>query len=220
MHEVYGFAGYGVQIEGLSKNMVKFMEKYKVSSTPEIYLEISEKDAIDKGQMNITLEKLARGLLQKDVILIHGSAIAYQGRCYVFCAPSGTGKSTHTALWRDLLGEEAYMVNDDKPFIRIENEGAKVCGSPFNGKHRLSSNVMVPLKSICFLSQAPENSITEMKYQDILPDLIECTYRPDTSEEVIHVINLLEEIGKNTKFYSMRCTPRPEAAKMAIEMMM
>ena len=56
-----------------------------------------------------------------NTILYHSSAIAVDGEAFLFTALSGTGKSTHTRLWRELLGERAVMVNDDKPMLRVQN---------------------------------------------------------------------------------------------------
>ena len=70
------------------------------------------------------LETLAvyRKIVEKmpayDTILFHGSCVAVDGVGYLFTAKSGTGKSTHTRLWREVLGIRAVMVNDDKD-IRV-----------------------------------------------------------------------------------------------------
>ncbi|MBR6049932.1 MAG: hypothetical protein IKP68_01865, partial [Clostridia bacterium] len=104
------------------------------------------------------LEKLSDFLLCKDTLLFHGSAVSVDGRCYIFTAPSGTGKSTHSRLWRELLGERVVMVNDDKPFIRI-GEPCTVFGSPWDGKERLSSNTSFPLSALCIIERSNTNSI-------------------------------------------------------------
>ena len=88
-----------------------------------------------------------------DTILFHGSAVAVDGIGYLFTAKSGTGKSTHTRLWRELFGERAVMLNDDKPLIKVSENGIIVYGTPWDGKHRLSTNTFVPLKGICFMSK-------------------------------------------------------------------
>ena len=62
--------------------------------------------------------KVALGLLPLGVLLMHGSVIAVDGEAYMFTALSGTGKSTHVRLWRQLFGARAVMVNDDKPLVR------------------------------------------------------------------------------------------------------
>ena len=84
--------------------------------------------------------KIADALVDDGVILYHGSVIAVDGQGYLFTAKSGTGKSTHTALWRELFGERAVMVNDDKPLLRVKDDQVTVYGTPWNG-NRLSDPV-------------------------------------------------------------------------------
>ena len=45
--------------------------------------------------------KIAEEMISYDTILFHGSVIAVDGVGYLFTAKSGTGKSTHTRLWRE-----------------------------------------------------------------------------------------------------------------------
>ena len=83
--------------------------------------------------------KIAVRMLQHDTLLMHGSAVAVDGKAYLFIAASGTGKSTHTRLWREQFGARAVMVNDDKPLVHVKEDGVTVCGTPWDGKHRLST---------------------------------------------------------------------------------
>lgn len=84
--------------------------------------------------------KISEAVLDHDAFLFHCSAVAVDGEAYLFSAPSGTGKSTHTRLWRERFGERAVMINDDKPLIRMEEGTFYVYGTPWNGKHHLSVN--------------------------------------------------------------------------------
>ena len=95
--------------------------------------------------------KIAERMPEHNTFLFYGSCIAVDGAGYVFTAKSGTGKSTHTRLWRELLDNRATMVNDDKPLIRIADDDAIIYGTPWDGKHPLSHNIAVPLKAICIL---------------------------------------------------------------------
>lgn len=90
--------------------------------------------------------KIADILLSCDTLLFHGSVVAVDREGYLFTAKSGTGKSTHTRLWREYFGERAIMVNDDKPLLHITDSGVTAYGTPWDGKHRLSKNIEVPLK--------------------------------------------------------------------------
>ena len=103
--------------------------------------------------------KIAENLLSYGVLLIHGSAIAVDGKGYLFTAKTGTGKSTHTRLWRQVFGDRAVMINDDKPFLQFAEGGVFLCGAPWSGKHGLDTNITVPLQGICILERGTENTI-------------------------------------------------------------
>ena len=152
-----------------------------------------------------------------DTILFHGSAIAVDGKGYIFTAKSGTGKSTHARLWRELLGKRAIMVNDDKPLIRITENGVLVCGSPWDGKHHLSSNIEVPLKAICILERAEENRICEIMREEALPMLVQQAYRPFDPAAMTKTLNLIDRL--NVKFYRLGCNMDISAAVLSYQTM-
>lgn len=104
--------------------------------------------------------KIARKLLEFDTLLFHGSVVAVDGTGYLFTAKSGTGKSTHTRLWRQLFGSRAVMANDDKPLLKITDNGVIAYGTPWNGKHRLGSNISIPLRAICILGRGRDKPYT------------------------------------------------------------
>lgn len=159
--------------------------------------------------------KIATSLLPYDTFLFHGSAIAVDGEGYLFTAKSGTGKSTHTRLWREVFGDRAVMVNDDKPLIKISGENAIVYGTPWNGKHRLGSNISVPLKAVCILERAEENRIAPISCKDALPMLIQQSYRPSEPELLLKALSLSERLGRCVRLYRMGCNMEPSAARIA-----
>ena len=91
---------------------------------------------------------LAEKLTEYDVLLLHGSALCMDGEAVIFTAGSGTGKSTHSRMWRELFGDQVWMINDDKPLLRIGEESTLVFGSPWDGKQHLRRNASAPLKAI------------------------------------------------------------------------
>ena len=162
--------------------------------------------------------KIAERMPLFDTILFHGSAIAVDGEGYLFTAKSGTGKSTHTRLWRELLGERAVMVNDDKPLIRISTDGnATVYGTPWDGKHRLSNHISVPLRAICLLERAEENAIREMTRSEVYPMLLQQTYRPVDREALEKTLGLLDRLS--VKLYRLACNMDICAAELAYHTM-
>lgn len=165
------------------------------------------------------LRKVAEGLLGYDTLLFHGSCIAVDGEAYLFTAPSGTGKSTHTRLWRELLGGRAVMVNDDKPFLQVMEDRILAWGSPWNGKHRLSTNTSMPLRAICILERGVENSIRQIPTREALTSLFQQSARPRDIAQIPRYMDLLDRLAQNVTFYRMRCNMAPEAARLAFETM-
>ena len=104
--------------------------------------------------------KICKCLLDKNIILFHGSVVGVDGVGYLFTAKSGTGKSTHTRYWCEYFKDRALIINDDKPLIEIKDDYIYVYGTPWDGKHRLSNNTKVKLKSICILNRGNTNCIT------------------------------------------------------------
>lgn len=161
--------------------------------------------------------KIAEKMLDFDTLLFHGSAISIDGQGYLFTAKSGTGKSTHTRLWREMFGDRVVMVNDDKPLLHVTEAGALVCGTPWDGKHRISTNVVVPLKGICILNRAPENHIRQLTVAEALPMLLQQSYRSPDPASLRKLLPLLDKLSQKTRLYSLGCNMEPEAAKVAYE---
>ncbi|MBE5862429.1 MAG: hypothetical protein E7295_06220 [Lachnospiraceae bacterium] len=159
--------------------------------------------------------KIAEYLPFHQTILFHGSAIAVDGKAYLFTAKSGTGKSTHTRLWREMLGDRAIMVNDDKPLIRITEEAATIFGTPWNGKHQLDTNIAMPLSAICILERAPKNEMVPISFSEALSMLIQQAYRPHDIAGMQKNLSLLALLKNSVRFYRLGCNMEPEAAEVA-----
>ena len=133
------------------------------------------------------LAKTAEALLPEKRLLMHGSAVAVDGVGYLFTAPCRTGKSTHTRLWCELFGSRAVMINDDKPFLRLDGEQVLLCGSPWSGKHGLQTNITVPLGGICVLERGSDNAIEKITAENVLALLLHQGGAPER-EDLQHVL--------------------------------
>ncbi len=160
---------------------------------------------------------IAERMLAYDTLLFHGSVIAVDGMGYLFTAKSGTGKSTHTRLWRERFGNRAVMVNDDKPLLKVTEDGVIAYGTPWDGKHRLSTNCSVPLKAICILTRSEENHIEEISPGEAYQMLLQQTYRPKNGAFMLQTLELIDRVMKNIRFYRLGCNMSPEAARVAFE---
>lgn len=159
--------------------------------------------------------KIVEQLFEYDCLLFHGSVVAVDGEGYLFTAKSGTGKSTHTRLWREVLGERAVMVDDDKPILRLSEGAVVVCGTPWNGKHHLGENICVPLKAICVLERGEENRIRAITPQEVLPTLVQQSNRPRRAHMMGKYLELIDGVSRGVAFYRLACNMDPAAARLS-----
>jgi hypothetical protein len=164
--------------------------------------------------------KIAERIPAYNTFLFHGSCVAVDGIGYLFTAKSGTGKSTHSRLWRELLGDRAVMVNDDKPLIRVNPDGtATVYGTPWDGKHHLSTNIAVPLKAICILERAKQNTIRQITAGEAYPMLLQQAYRPMDSTALSKTLTLIDKLAASVSLWRLGCNTDIEAARVAYKAM-
>ena len=163
--------------------------------------------------------KFAEYLFDFDILLFHGSAVAVDGIGYLFTADSGMGKSTHTLLWRQVFGDRAVMVNDDRPFLELRQEGVWLHGAPWSGKHGLDSNIAVPLKGICVLTRGVENHIQRAEPETVLSMLQKQSYQPEAEEKYPRFLELVEVLSRQVPLWQMACNREPEAAEIAFRAM-
>lgn len=191
---------------------------------------ILEQEAIEEGlkirkfadpflERSFIQRRVADWLVEKDTLMLHGSTVAVDGNAYLFTAPCGTGKSTHTRLWREVFGQRAVMVNDDKPFLRFTSEGVMAYGSPWSGKHGLASNVVFPLKGICLLHRGAENVIRTASAEELMDILRQQVHMPSDPALADKTLSLLETLAATVSLWDMHCNKGPDAARVAYSAM-
>ena len=232
-------AGRVVGIRALYANAKEFCQGYLTDGEPDFTVTISPEDvdferrksASEDEMEGIPIRhfsseyletlaiyrKIVEKMLDYNAFLFHGSAISVDGEGYLFTAKSGTGKSTHTNLWRTWFGERCITVNDDKPLLLVEEDRVMVCGTPWDGKHRMSNNIMVPLKGLVVLERGQINEIEPIGAACALPLLLQQSYRPSTALGLSRTLCLLEQVMQKTGLYRLRCNMDIEAAKLAYE---
>ena len=161
--------------------------------------------------------KLAEELVEREVLLFHGSVVAVDGEAYLFAARSGTGKSTHTRLWREVFGERAVMINDDKPLLRVSGEGVRAYGTPWNGKHHLGGNISAPLKALCILERDKENHVERLSPEEAFPRMLQQCYLSEDGEKAAKTLALLERMCQCVRLYRLGCNMEREAALVSYQ---
>lgn len=163
--------------------------------------------------------KIAERLPEFDALLVHGSCVSVDGQGYLFMANSGVGKSTHARLWREMLGSRAIMVNDDKPIIRFIDGAPMIFGTPWDGKHRLSTNIGVPLRAIGFIARAEQDAATPVASAAAFANLLKHAYRPVNPAALQKTLELLDILSNSVSLWRLECTMHPSAARMSYDAM-
>ena len=148
-------------------------------------------------------------------LMLHSSAVVMDGRAYLFSAPSGTGKSTHTKLWLEVFGEKATILNDDKPALRRIDGKWYAYGTPWSGKHDISINTRVPLGGICILRRGEVNKIEPYGGSGAIKSVFEQTPKYSNSDYVGKVLDLLDQLLREVPVWQMECNMDPNAARMS-----
>ena len=227
MEQYYEIAGLTVQMDSFGRTL-RQAEPYRcVPAEPDIIIQ-SDWKTLRQQQPHLSDEdceylctgaSFYRQLLNFDGMLLHASAVVVDGWVYLFSAPCGTGKSTHTGLWRQVFSDRAYMLNDDKPALRFVDGHWYAYGTPWSGKHDISTNVRVPVAGICFLHQARENTIVPFSGPKAIYSLLEQTVRPRSAELRMHLMVLLDRLLTHLPVWQMGCNMNPQAAMVSYEAM-
>ena len=163
---------------------------------------------------------IAYGLatLPQQTIAIHTSVIQYKGRTVLFLGESGTGKSTHTRLWRENI-EGAVLLNDDSPILRIVDGKVWMFGSPWSGKTPCYKTESYPLAACVRLSQAPHNKIRRLSvaqgYAAIHPSCPPDFAYDDTLYD--YISETLSEVLGQVPMYHLECLPDADAARLSCQ---
>lgn len=236
---VYRMAERNIGVESLHERVHARCAAYATDDAPDFLVRITQADIDREREQSAQedaregrpmrtwnegyLEELAvyRHIAERmpaySTLLFHGSAVAVDGKGYLFSAKSGTGKSTHAQLWQQLLGDRFTYVNDDKPLIRITAEAVTVYGTPYDGKHHRSANIAVPLTAVCFLQRGEKNAIREIGPREAFPCLLQQVYCPQDRAALGQTLSLLQSLMAQVRFYALACNMDPEAARVAFQ---
>ncbi len=224
---VYDIAGLKVNIVNVKGRTEKQARPYLSDNQDEnqnidIVVDVDEKRVLrameehpelvqDDWEYMLTGSDFYTELLNFNGIILHSSCIVVDGMAYAFSADSGTGKSTHTQLWLKHLGDRAYMLNDDKPAIRLIDGKVYACGTPWSGKYDYSTPKIVELAGICFLERSETNWIKKADTSKAVYNIFSQTIRNLNAEKMDKLFDVLEQIFAKVPLYELGCDISEEA---------
>ena len=229
-------ADKNIEVECFNRHVVKiFRDYFAAFDNPDLVVKISweevkseakkvygtnyvEQDPSDKiaceyvdSESLLIQKKIVNELIRYSIILMHGAAIATDNKCYIFTAPSGTGKTTHIQNWLECI-QNTIVVNGDKPLIDVSKK--LVYGTPWCGKEGMNTNTAVPLAGIIELKRGKNNTIRAVPFRNMLPVLLRQIHIPNFGSSdfsVYHLINCLKDVP----CYQLTCNMDRESAIVA-----
>lgn len=149
-------------------------------------------------------------------LIFHSSCIEFENEAICFSAPSGTGKSTQTGLWKDYFGDKVKYINDDKPVIRFDDSGKAIAyGAPYSGKNFINSNISAPVKAVVFIERAETNSIRQINGAEAVFKIIDqlITFKADKAI-MDKLITNAEKFILSVPTYVLSCNISDDAVKV------
>lgn len=148
-----------------------------------------------------------------DTVMMHASAILYNGKSYLFLGKSGTGKSTHSRMWLKAI-EGTSLMNDDHPIVRVLEDGTVMAyGSPWSGKTHCYHNIAAPVGAIVRIRQEKENVIRRLKpIESYGSVMVSCSGFPLNEIVSEGKSSTLQKVVKGAACWELGCLPDEAAA--------
>ena len=149
----------------------------------------------------------------KNTLLMHASAVAYEGNGIVFTAASGIGKTTQAELWAQY--KNAKILNGDKVFLKQEEDGIHAWGSPWKGSSPYACDESAKLRAIVVLEQAEENSIQKLTVLEAMQQFVPHVFFPCWDERCEQaVLTFLDQVLEETEIFLLKCRPDETAVEL------
>ncbi len=150
--------------------------------------------------------------LLNNKMVLHGSTIVTKGKSVIFSAPSGTGKSTHTGLWKKYY-PDTIILNDDTPVVGKKDNMFYAWGSPWSGKTEINENIAAPLAAVVFINRGTENKIERIPAKTALPLLINEARKIPVKEEMERALDMCFALAREVPIYKLYCDISKEAVE-------
>lgn len=221
---IYRIADLNVEINPKFEITRQRLEPYIIQSDNfDITVAVTDDEISERCQLGdnigrkeaedvLILTKFCNAVLDGfDGFFFHSSCLELDGEGYAFSAVSGTGKSTHAALWRKHFGDRVTMINDDKPIIRKCDGKFYVYGTPWMGKANIGTNTKVPLKAVYIIERAKENRAVRVLPSQVMKQLFEATVIDVERSRMERLLGLFDECFSVTPLFLLGCNMEENA---------
>lgn len=159
----------------------------------------------------------AQAVLPYGAVSLHASVVVYDGLAFLFMGKSGTGKSTHSALWlKHVPG--SWLLNDDNPVVRMTGGRVVAYGSPWSGKTPCYVNRSAPVAGMVRLRQASHNRFLPREdvaaFATLLPA---CSVLRQDGMLYDALCDVLVRMAEDVTVGELECLPDSDAVRLCKE---
>lgn len=157
---------------------------------------------------------VARRLAREDGVVLHASALLWNGGAYLFVGHSGAGKST-TALNAMTLG--AMVLSDDRTIVTLGADGAATAwGSPWHGSLRRAHNASAPVRGIFVLSHADADSVSALAAREAVGEIFVRVILPSPDpRDVERAFDTVHALARRVPTAALRQRPTSDGFRLA-----
>lgn len=151
---------------------------------------------------------------RKKGLLIHASAVAVDGKAFLFTGVSGIGKSTMARLWSEC---GAQILNDDRLVLRPVGDDIMVYNNPM--PYYAQNPREATLKAIFLLKQSPKNYIKPLggvlAFSRVLGNFIQQFYQQQMVKDHLELVG---KVLNKVKVFEVGFKPDHDIVEMIKKM--
>lgn len=146
-----------------------------------------------------------------DYYPLHSASLIYLDRLWLFSAPSGTGKSTHTNFWKEEF--DTPLGNGDVNLLTIRDGSCYVPGIPWCGSSGIYTTKEYRLGSIFFLQRSLKNYVQPISKDKQVLQLLHRLLCPNWQKaQLERMVAFSEKMTKKENMVMVFCTNDSSAA--------
>ena len=141
---------------------------------------------------------------------LHSVSVLYKDKAWLFSGSSGTGKSTHAALWQEYLN--VPTINGDLNLLAFEGDKPVIHGIPWCGTSKIFDTHTHELGGIVLLRQAPRDSIKELAEDEKILSVSQRLISPNWTTELFETnMTFVDKLVKDILTSRLYCTKEQSA---------
>lgn len=150
---------------------------------------------------------------KEDALSFHGVLMEHSGKGIILSAPSGTGKTTHARMWRELY--HALIINGDRSTCGKRNGIWTGFGVPWSGTSGEQINRSVPITAMVVLEQSEENRADVLKGMEAFAAVLPNLQYPGWDAKLTNkAMELVDDFLSEIPVIRLYCRPDEEAVRI------